>query len=63
MRVKSAKDGEGWGARPPPFNISTIIYKFEVYGPAERADTLPLFLLYPYMYSVVYTTKEQPINL
>ncbi len=24
-----------------------------VYVPAERADTLSLFLLYPYMYSVV----------
>jgi hypothetical protein len=24
-----------------------------VYAPAEIADTLPLFLLYPYMYSVV----------
>ncbi len=23
-----------------------------IYAPAERADTLPLFLLYPYMYSV-----------
>jgi hypothetical protein len=24
-----------------------------VYAPVERANTLPLFLLYPYMYSVV----------
>jgi hypothetical protein len=24
-----------------------------VYAPAERADTLPLFLLYPYMNSVM----------
>jgi hypothetical protein len=24
-----------------------------VYAPAERADTLPLFLLYPYINSVV----------
>jgi hypothetical protein len=24
-------------------------------GAAERADTLPLFLLYPYMYSVLTT--------
>jgi hypothetical protein len=26
-----------------------------VYSPAERADTLPLFLLYPYMYSMFQT--------
>jgi hypothetical protein len=40
-------------ARPPPFTISTITYKVVVYAPTERADILPLFLLYPYMYSVV----------
>ncbi len=32
--------------------ISTIPYKVVVYSPAQRADTLPLFLLYHYMYSV-----------
>jgi hypothetical protein len=53
MRVKSAKAGESGGERPPPFTISTIMYKVGVYAPAERADTLPPFLLYPYMYSVV----------
>jgi hypothetical protein len=36
--------------------ISTITYKFVVYAPAERVDTLPLFLLYPYVYSVNKTT-------
>ncbi len=41
MRVKSAQAGEGGGT-----------YKVVVYAPAERADTLPLFLLYPYMYPV-----------
>ncbi len=45
----------GWGvptAHPPPFTLSTITHKVVVvYAPAERADTLPLFLLYPYMYS------------
>ncbi len=40
------------GARPPCFTISTITYKLVVYTLAERADILPLFLLYPYMYSV-----------
>jgi hypothetical protein len=32
--------------------ISTIRNKGGVYAPAERADALPLFLLYSYMYSV-----------
>ncbi len=41
------------GARPPVLNISTITYKVAVYAPIERADTPPLFLLYPNMYSVV----------
>ncbi len=45
------------GARPPPFTISTITYKVVVYAPDEMADTLPLFLLYPYMYSVPRTLE------
>ena len=45
------------GARPPPFTLSTITYKVVVYAPAERADTLPLFRLYPYMYSVFCTLE------
>ncbi len=57
MRAKSAQAGEGGGARPhPPFTISTFTFKVVVYyAPTERADTcaLPLFLLYPYMYSVI----------
>jgi hypothetical protein len=55
MIEKSAKSGEGMGSeRPPPFTISTItLYKVVVYAPAERADTLPLYLLNTYMYSVV----------
>jgi hypothetical protein len=40
------------GARPPPFTISTITSKGAVYTTDERADTLPLFLLYPCMYSM-----------
>jgi hypothetical protein len=52
MGVKSVQPGEGGGARPPPFTLSTITSKVVVYAPAERAGTLPLFLLYPYMYSV-----------
>jgi hypothetical protein len=41
------------GASPPNFTISNIKYKVLVYALAERADTPPLFLLYPCMYSVV----------
>ncbi len=39
--------------------ISTITYKFVVYAPDERADTLPLFQLYSYMYSVNKTTSQE----
>ncbi len=54
MMEKVAQAGrEGGGCTPPPFTISTITYRVVVYAPAERADTLPLFLLYLYMYSVV----------
>jgi hypothetical protein len=44
-------EGGGGGALPTPLTISTITYKVVVYPPAEKADTLPLFLLYPFMYS------------
>jgi hypothetical protein len=45
--------------------------KVVVYAPAERADTLPLFLLDPYMYSVVTSINntreeiltESPVSL
>ncbi len=33
-----------------------------VYSPAERADTLPLFFLCPYMYSMVGTIVAFGIN-
>ncbi len=46
------------GARPPPFTVSTIMSKVVVYAPAQRAETLPLFLLYPYMYSVDDLVKD-----
>jgi hypothetical protein len=54
MMVKSAQSGEGEGVHAlPPLTLSTITsIKVVVYAPAARADTLPLFLLYPYMYSV-----------
>jgi hypothetical protein len=34
------------------------MYKVVMYAPAERENTLPLFLFYPYMYSVVWTQRE-----
>jgi hypothetical protein len=51
------------GARPSPFTLFTITYKVAVYAPAERADILPLFLLYPYMYSVVHSEVRQTDTL
>ncbi len=49
MRLKVRRHflqcGEG------PFILSTITYKVMVYAHAERADTLPLILLYPYINS------------
>ncbi len=43
MMVKSAQPGEGGGCTS----------KVVEYAPAERANTLTLLFLYPYMYSVV----------
>ncbi len=54
MMENVAQSGEGEGSRPPPFTLVTIMYK----GPAERTDTLPLFHLYPYMYSVVWRSPS-----
>jgi hypothetical protein len=46
---------------PPPFTISNITYKVAVYAPAERADTLLL-----YMYSVgellLTTAREDQVD-
>jgi hypothetical protein len=52
MMEKLAQAGEGGGVHAPPFTTSTITYKVMMYAPVERADTLPLFLFYLYMYSV-----------
>ncbi len=41
------------GARPPPLITFTLTSKVAVYAPAEWADTLTLFHLYQYMFSVV----------
>ncbi len=54
---KSTLTGEGGGARRPPFTLVTIIFNVAVYeyAPDERVDTLPLFHLFPCMFSVVVT--------
>jgi hypothetical protein len=55
MMEKLAQPGKGGGrsARPPSFTLYHPAYKVVLYAPAERAaDTLPQFLLYPYMSSV-----------
>ncbi len=54
MRVKLALAGEGGGVHAhPPVITFTITSKVAVYAPAEWANTLTLFHLYQYMYSVV----------
>ncbi len=55
----SALAGEGGGCTPTPFHyIYHHVQSCGVYAPAERADTLPLFLLYFFMYSVITHTKN-----
>ncbi len=58
MRVKSVLAGEGGGAPPPPLITFTLTSKVAVYAPAEWADTLTLFHLYQYMYSVLPTLRS-----
>ncbi len=55
--------GDGWGEHALPLSLYLPSRaKFVVYALAERADTLPLFLLYPYMYSVDHSTSAwQPV--
>jgi hypothetical protein len=48
MMEKSARAGEGGGARPPPFTIFTITYKFWC-TLQLRGQIHPLFLLYPFI--------------
>ena len=58
MMEKSALAGEGGVFTPTPFHSITIRYKVAVYAPPERADTLPLFHLYPIiMYSLTEITN------
>ncbi len=48
----------------PFFTISTITYKvIVVCATAEKADTLPLFLLYPYMHSVGFPLHDLSVSI
>jgi hypothetical protein len=47
------------GARPPPLITFTLTTKVGVYAPAEWADTLTLFHLYQYVYSVSVTVNSR----
>ncbi len=61
--VKSAQPGVAGGCTPSPFTLSTITSKVVVYSPADKGDTVPLFLLYPYMYSVACTMRSKARGL
>jgi hypothetical protein len=56
--VNSAQPGKGGVSTPSPFH--TTITNKVVYAPTEKADTFPLFLLYPNMYSGVMLCGSIP---
>jgi hypothetical protein len=60
MMVKSAQPGENRECSPSFFTLSTISSKVVVY--TKRADTLSLFLLYPYMYSADNTDRRAVLS-
>jgi hypothetical protein len=63
-KIKSAEPGEGGAVLPLSLYLPSRAKLLRtVYTPAERADTLPLFLLYPYMYSVGRTQPNQKLPL
>jgi hypothetical protein len=63
MMVKSAKLGEGECTAAPFHSVYLPEQSCDVYASAERADTLPLFFLYPYMYSVGSTPTSLPARI
>jgi hypothetical protein len=66
MRIKSAQAVDGRGGTYTPFHyIYHHVQSCNVrYATAERADTLSLFLLYPYVYSVIPTSiQDLGLNL
>ncbi len=65
LMEKSTQTGEGGdgGCTPTPFyHIYYYVQNCGLYAPAERADTPPLFLLYPYMYSVILPVPRTPLS-
>jgi hypothetical protein len=50
MMEKLAQPGEGWGVHAHTLSLHLPLPKLQcTYAPAERADTLILFHLYPYV--------------
>jgi hypothetical protein len=64
MMVKSAQPGEGGRCTALPLSLYVPTRaKLWCIHAAKRADTLSLFLLYPYMYSVVLTYYRSSIRI
>ncbi len=65
MMEKLAQAGEGGGARPTPFTISTVPSRTKLWCtlPLRGKIHPQLFLLYPYPYSVVLNPKQYDIIL
>jgi hypothetical protein len=63
MKEKLAQAGEGRRCMPlllpTPFHYIYNQVQVEVYAPAEWADPLLLFLLYPYMYRYSVDVKSR----
>jgi hypothetical protein len=55
MMEKLAQGGYRVGVHAHPLSLYQPL-RTKLYAPAERADTLPLFLTYPYIYPVQHTT-------
>ncbi len=60
---KSAQTGEIGMCTPTPFHcIYHHIQNCGLQAPTQRADTLPVFLLYPYMYFVILPVHRTPLE-
>jgi hypothetical protein len=57
LESQSTQSSNGWS--PTPSHYTYPHQKVAVYAPAEWADTLTLFHLYQYMYSVVRVHEEE----
>jgi hypothetical protein len=61
MMVNLAQHGEGGGARPSRFTLSTITYKVVMYAAAVRSDTL--ISPQPFSPLLVITREYQRVSL